>query len=221
MLYLIKSSKYLKIGFTNNLEDRLKQYDTHNPDYELISTLNIAKRHEKRIQDLCMPYHYKLEWFYDVPEVIEIFNTYPNRILEELIMFAKEKFEELFKLFANNINYIFNEASRDYLWEIYSKFSCSKIISQFKELKRNIPKNHEYYSEFITNYNYLVNQFNILNLLWYKSYKDKNDEFINWTDLDILPGYIFSLKITQENNYINFNVHIKKYIEHVIYPIVE
>jgi hypothetical protein len=55
MLYLIKSSKYLKIGYTDNLIDRLKQYDTHNPDYELISTLDLPKRHEKKLQKLCMP----------------------------------------------------------------------------------------------------------------------------------------------------------------------
>lgn len=221
MLYLIKSSKYLKIGFTDNLEDRLKQYDTHNPDYELISTLNVAKRHEKRIQDLCMPYHYKLEWFYDVPEVRELFENYPNKIIEELVPFAKEKFEELFKLFANNINNVINEANRDYLWTIYSKFSCRKTIEQLKELKRLISKDHEYYLEFLTNYNYLVNQCNILNLFWHKSYKNKDGSFINWTDLDILPGYTFSLEILQENEYINFNINIKKYFKYVVYPIKE
>ncbi len=37
MLYLIKSNNYLKIGFCKNLENRLKQYNTHNPDYTVIA----------------------------------------------------------------------------------------------------------------------------------------------------------------------------------------
>ncbi len=43
MLYLIKSTKYLKIEFTDNLNNRLKQYDTCNPEYELLGTQNLSK----------------------------------------------------------------------------------------------------------------------------------------------------------------------------------
>jgi len=43
MLYLIKSTEYLKIGYTDNLDSRLKQYDTHNPNYELLGTQNLSK----------------------------------------------------------------------------------------------------------------------------------------------------------------------------------
>ena len=31
-LYLMKSDDYLKIGITDNLDKRLKQYRTHNPN---------------------------------------------------------------------------------------------------------------------------------------------------------------------------------------------
>jgi hypothetical protein len=33
MLYLIKSGKYLKIGYAKDVSKRLKDYYTHNPDY--------------------------------------------------------------------------------------------------------------------------------------------------------------------------------------------
>ena len=36
MLYLIKSGNYYKIGYTDNIYNRLKEYRTHNPDISLI-----------------------------------------------------------------------------------------------------------------------------------------------------------------------------------------
>ena len=33
MLYLVKSNSALKIGSTNNLKLRMKDYKTHNPDF--------------------------------------------------------------------------------------------------------------------------------------------------------------------------------------------
>ena len=38
MLYLIKSGKYLKIGYAKDVSKRLKDYYTHNPDYQLLDT---------------------------------------------------------------------------------------------------------------------------------------------------------------------------------------
>lgn len=39
MLYLIKSGNYIKIGYSENLEKRLQSYNTHNPNYQLIDTI--------------------------------------------------------------------------------------------------------------------------------------------------------------------------------------
>lgn len=36
MIYLIKSGKYLKIGFTDNIKQRLTQYKTNNPEYQVL-----------------------------------------------------------------------------------------------------------------------------------------------------------------------------------------
>lgn len=37
MIYLIKNRNYLKIGYSNNIEERLKNYNIHNPNYELLA----------------------------------------------------------------------------------------------------------------------------------------------------------------------------------------
>lgn len=38
MLYLIENGAYLKIGFTTNLQSRLKTYRTHNPNFSLLNS---------------------------------------------------------------------------------------------------------------------------------------------------------------------------------------
>lgn len=40
MVYLIQSGKYLKVGYAENLMSRLKAYDTHNPDYQLLGVID-------------------------------------------------------------------------------------------------------------------------------------------------------------------------------------
>lgn len=37
ILYLIQSGNYLKIGITNNLPIRIREYQTHNPDFNIIA----------------------------------------------------------------------------------------------------------------------------------------------------------------------------------------
>lgn len=52
MIYLIESGNFYKIGFTENLKSRMKQYTTHNPDYRLIDILMEIKKMKKS----CMNY---------------------------------------------------------------------------------------------------------------------------------------------------------------------
>lgn len=40
MLYLIKSGEYMKIGYTENLRNRMTQYTTDNPSYDLLCICN-------------------------------------------------------------------------------------------------------------------------------------------------------------------------------------
>ena len=64
MLYLIKSSTYLKIGYTYNIEKRMNQYATHNPDFILLDTAEGSLRDEENLHAILKPYWIKNEWFY-------------------------------------------------------------------------------------------------------------------------------------------------------------
>lgn len=50
MVYLIQSGKYLKVGYAENLMSRLKAYDTHNPDYQLLGVIDGDRTVEKEIR---------------------------------------------------------------------------------------------------------------------------------------------------------------------------
>lgn len=51
MVYLIQSDKYLKVGYAENLMPRLKAYDTHNPDYQLLGVIDGDRTVEKEIHN--------------------------------------------------------------------------------------------------------------------------------------------------------------------------
>lgn len=53
MLYLIKSNKFLKIGYTSNIDNRIKQYKTHNPDIKILSIIEGTREDEKKLHELC------------------------------------------------------------------------------------------------------------------------------------------------------------------------
>lgn len=53
MIYLLKSGKFLKIGFTSNIENRIKQYKTHNPDILVLSMIEGTREDEKKLHTLC------------------------------------------------------------------------------------------------------------------------------------------------------------------------
>lgn len=78
MLYLIKSSTYLKIGYTYNIEKRMAQYATHNPDFILLDTAEGSLRDEENLHAILKPYWIKNEWFYNCDEVIKVWNSYKN-----------------------------------------------------------------------------------------------------------------------------------------------
>lgn len=69
MVYLIQSGKYLKIGYAENLMSRLKAYDTHNPDYQLLGVIDGDKTVEKEIHNKFSYLRVKGEWFQDSKEI--------------------------------------------------------------------------------------------------------------------------------------------------------
>lgn len=78
MLYLIKDRDYLKIGFTTDLKSRLISYNTTNCYCTLLDSKPGSKMDETNLHDLCKPWTYKLEWFTNTPEVINIWNNYES-----------------------------------------------------------------------------------------------------------------------------------------------
>ena len=79
MIYLLKSGKFLKIGFTSNIENRIKQYKTHNPDILVLSMMEGTREDEKKLHTLCKQWKYDTEWFYYNPKIIDLFlESNPN-----------------------------------------------------------------------------------------------------------------------------------------------
>ena len=79
--YLIQQDEYLKIGFTNNLFNRIRQYETHNVNPNLI--YYIIGNVEKELHQLFYEYKYKNEWFYYNDNIIKYFNENGIKCLDE------------------------------------------------------------------------------------------------------------------------------------------
>lgn len=98
-LYLIQSGAYLKIGITNNITQRLKKYQTHNPDFKVISIREGTRYDELFLHSLLKKYLIgKSEWMCFSKEIITVFNNidlpHYGLIKEEI---RKEKEELLYK----------------------------------------------------------------------------------------------------------------------------
>lgn len=76
MLYLVKLDNAYKIGYSKDVESRIKDLFVTHIDCELISTKFGNKRDEKSIHLLCEKYNIKNELFDINPKVVDIFNTY-------------------------------------------------------------------------------------------------------------------------------------------------
>ena len=76
MLYLIESGNYYKIGITGNLKNRLKNYNTCNPDWKLISSREGNLICEEALHKCFEKYWHRNEWFHKNDEIPYIFNNF-------------------------------------------------------------------------------------------------------------------------------------------------
>ena len=53
MIYLIKDRDYLKIGYSANIDQRKKSYDTTNCYAEIIMTKDGSRKDESNLHKLC------------------------------------------------------------------------------------------------------------------------------------------------------------------------
>ena len=92
MLYLIRSflrkGSYLKVGFTDNIDGRMKTYLHENPGRELIGIRQGSRKEETRIHLYLTACGYKAEfldeWFLDCPEVLSGFHQSQSKMNREI-----------------------------------------------------------------------------------------------------------------------------------------
>lgn len=105
MLYLIKDRDYIKIGYTSNLDQRQKAYETTNCYAEVIMTKDGTRKDESNLHKLCDKWHYKNEWFHYDDEIVKIFEEYqPDQ--EERIKKLEVEVSTLKTQMLSVINYI-------------------------------------------------------------------------------------------------------------------
>lgn len=85
MLYLLKSGNYLKIGYAKNIEERMKLYTTHNPDFELLDKAEGTLLDEKELHKICKKWQHRTEWYDYTEEIIEIFKKFTTRKKSDII----------------------------------------------------------------------------------------------------------------------------------------
>ena len=76
MLYLIECDAYYKIGYTKNLENRLREYDTLNPSYKLLDFKEGSYEDETTLHKLCKKFLFKGEWFHKNDQILTTWNSY-------------------------------------------------------------------------------------------------------------------------------------------------
>lgn len=105
MLYLIKDRDYIKIGYTANLDQRQKAYETTNCYAEVIMTKDGSRKDESNLHKLCNKWHYKNEWFYYDDQIVKIFEEYQSD-QEERIQKLEVEISNLKLQMQSVINYI-------------------------------------------------------------------------------------------------------------------
>lgn len=116
MLYLIKQEgkeqNYLKIGYTKNLDERLKAYNTHNASFELIEFFEGEKDIETFAHNLLIQFKYKGEWYIENNEIYLIWKLCKqeskirktSQNIEKLKLEIKLLKEEITELKKNDFN---------------------------------------------------------------------------------------------------------------------
>lgn len=79
MIYIIKSTDYIKVGYSQDeetLERRINNYNTHNPEYIILNVYEGSKNNEHDLHVLLSEYKYKSEWFLYNANVLTIIQRY-------------------------------------------------------------------------------------------------------------------------------------------------
>ena len=107
MLYLIKSQgkekSLIKIGYTKDLEQRIKTYKIHNPLVEIIDSFEGTMKEEQLLHNILKKYIIYNEWMEYDPKIINTWKTYKilfselNNLYKDQIEMLKNKNKKLQK----------------------------------------------------------------------------------------------------------------------------
>ena len=195
MLYLIKSGKYMKIGFTDNLRSRMDSYKSCNPKFELLcisegSIQEETEWHKKYTTD-------KIEWGLWKEEVASEFCN--KAFLSDIVYFDscdEETLEDRLKCEDRYTDYVFTRCKDDIEQVKFLKKSKSYLLPKIKVVNdtilfnptisnsnilyiRNLIKNLKYKPKFISSKEIPPIQ-NIRGLQWIIDILRKEDK-AEWT----------------------------------------
>lgn len=85
-VYLIQQDCYYKIGFSKNLFNRTKQYNTHNANYSLLYYIKGGRDLEKELHRRFKKYNYSLEWFYVNSDILSYFQRMDKKYYQNPIL---------------------------------------------------------------------------------------------------------------------------------------
>ena len=162
MLYLIQLSNYLKIGYTNNLDKRLKHYETHNPDYVVLYTREGSQSNEALLHNLLKNYFInETEWMKYDSFIIECFNNLVlpniNKVKSKSSAIQEESLEDSFYMtFIDYIGPIYGlkpEAIKGFLAWLCSRaeFNTGNVTLN-ANIRKTICKELNITNNTITNY---------------------------------------------------------------------
>ena len=151
MIYIIKSTDYLKVGYSQDeetLERRIINYNTHNPEYIILSVYEGSKNNEHDLHVLLSEYKYKSEWFLYNANVLTIIQRYiKNKKLKAFDLGNINKYFYTLTFSLNNkINIAIEKIKADALIKEFedNNISCLKI--DWKEYNEN-PNNYKFKRE--------------------------------------------------------------------------
>lgn len=154
MLYLIKlngqNQTLLKIGYTKNLEQRIKTYKTHNPLIELVDTQQGNMVDENILHTLLEDYLFEecSEWFINDDVVYYIWNHYKHLTEQDSDFILNMK---IFRVIFNTVKLINKKTVENiqaYLGDIpsfpkdvfYKYFIKDKLNISLKQYKNSLSK---------------------------------------------------------------------------------
>lgn len=126
MIYVIKSTDYIKVGYSQDeetLERRINSYNTHNPEYIILNVYEGSKNNEHDLHVLLSEYKYKNEWF-----------LYNGNVLTTIQKYIKSKKLKAFDL--GNINkyfYTLTFSLNNKINITIEKIKAAELIKEFED----------------------------------------------------------------------------------------